>query len=197
FIFLFASGLIIGYFVERSGIVYTQSEIDKLRLEIENAQIQEMFISGAEVDCKLLFSSMGKLSFDLYTLVNSLQAQSPGSPEFEDAKVEADLLSLRAWILARNARSTCTGDLLPILFLYSGDCETCPQQDAILQQLKIRYENVLVYAIDADSQETSVKLVKDAYEIPGPPALLINNELHGFLNAQDLETIICEQITCA
>ena len=75
---VFAAGLIVGYFVERSGIVYAKSEIEKLRLEVENMQLQEMFVSGSEVDCNLLYSTMGKLSYDLYGLVSDFDYPPPG-----------------------------------------------------------------------------------------------------------------------
>ena len=72
FVFVFASGFIAGYFLDRVGITYTQSEMDVLRNEIESMQLQEMFVSGEPADCKLIYSAMGKNSYDLYNLVDKL-----------------------------------------------------------------------------------------------------------------------------
>ena len=196
FIIVFAAGIAIGYFLERSGIVYTEAEIDKLRLEVENMQLQEMFISGSSADCKLLFSSMGKLSYDLYNLVNRLQAESPDTQAFRDAKVQADFLSLKAWILARTVRETCTEELLPVLFRYSVDCTECQEQDQVLQGIKGDHESVLVYSIDFGSEEAALKLVRDAYQIEGTPSVIIGNEVFGQIGSEELEDVVCGQIAC-
>ena len=162
FIIIFTAGIVVGYFVERTGIIYTQAEIDKLRLEVENMQLQEMFVAGTDTDCRLLYSTMGKLSYDLYSLVNTLQAKGPGSEEFMQTKIQADLLSLRAWLLARSVKKSCSEELVPILFVYSSDCEGCEEQDAILQNIQNTHDEVLVYSNDYDSAQPAIKLRKDA-----------------------------------
>lgn len=197
FIGVFVAGLLVGYFVERTGILYAQSEVNKLRTEVENMQLQEMFIAGSDVDCNLLHSSMGKLSYDLHTLINQLNKGNPESLEFQNEKTQADLLSLRAWILAKNIRRSCVKELLPILYIYSLDCEPCTEQDTILQEIKSRYQNVLVYSIDFNSDEPAIKLVKDAYGVVSAPALIIENKHFGKLSESELESIACVQVNCS
>ena len=197
FIVIFAAGLITGYFVERTGIIYTQTEIENLRNDIENIQIQEMFISSEGVDCNLMFSTMGKLSYDLYNLVNNLRNVNPTSDEFDEMKIQADFLSLRAWILSRNIRQKCTEEILPILFLYSNNCDKCQEQDQILQELKEGHESVMVYSVDIENDQAAVRLVKDAYRIESTPSIILNHRLYGEMSRQELENEICEFITCS
>ena len=63
-------------------MAYTQSEMDKLRNSVENMQLQEMFITGEKVDCRLMHSAMGSLSYSLYEMVDRLKSTSPDAPRF-------------------------------------------------------------------------------------------------------------------
>jgi thiol-disulfide isomerase/thioredoxin len=196
FVLVFGTGFVIGYFSERTGMVYTQSEIERLSNQVDNMQLQEMFITGEKVDCRLMYSTMGSLSYSLYSMVDNLKATSPDTPQFYEMKRQADLLSLKAWMVAKNVRDKCTTDILPVLYVYSGDCPECNAQDTVLQSLKSRYPGMLVYAIDFHSEEPAIKLVKDAYDIKSAPATIINHTLYYSLSEEELSKIVCESINC-
>jgi len=160
-------------------------------------QIQEMFIAGENVDCRLLFSTMGKVSYDLYDLVKRLKDINPESPQFYSMKKQADFLSLKAWIIARSIQEKCTKDIVPVLYFYSpSDCKECVEQDEILQRIKQKYNQTLVYAVDYTLNEPAINLVKAAYEIKSVPSMIINHRLYGKLNESEIENIICQQIEC-
>jgi hypothetical protein len=196
FFVVFSSGFITGYFLERTGIAYTKSELDVLKNEIENMQLQEMFISGEDVDCRLLYSSMGKTSYDLHDLVNRLKSTNPDSQDFYQVKKQADFLSLRAWIIAKNVQRGCTEDIIPVLFFYSTDCDSCDSQDTILQGMKDRYNQTLVYAVDFHVDEPAINMVKAAYEIGSTPSLIIDSQVYGELSEAELESLICGKTMC-
>jgi thiol-disulfide isomerase/thioredoxin len=196
FVLVFGAGFVIGYFSERTGMVYTQSEIDRLRNQVDNMQLQEMFITGEKVDCKLMYSTMGSLSYNLYDMVGRLKSTSPDTQQFYEMKRQADFLSLKAWIVAKNIREKCTSDILPILYVYSENCPECQKQDTVLQSVKSKYPTVLVYAIDYYLDEPVIKLVKDAYEIKSTPAIIINHKLYGSMSESEMEKTICESINC-
>jgi hypothetical protein len=194
-VLVFAAGFVLGFFLERSAIAYTSSELDELKSDIENMQLLEMFISSERVDCQLMFSTMGSLSYNLNEMVNRLKATTPETAEFWKLKKEADFLSLRAWILSKGIRERCTGDLLPMLYIYSIRPE-CEEQEAVLQNVKEKYPGVLVYAIDFYLDEPTTKLVRDAYGIEDTPAMIIGQRLYGQLSEEELEGIVCGHINC-
>lgn len=194
-VFVFAAGFISGFFLERTGIAYTKSNIDTLRNDVENMQIQEMFLAGEHVDCRLLYSTAGSMSYRLYDLVSQLKETTPESQEFWDMKTQADFFSLKAWILAKSIKEKCTEDLLPVLYIYSPTPEDV-EQDQVLQAVKEKYSNILVYAIDFYLEEPAVRLVRDAYHINSTPSMIINHQLYGQLSQEELEQIVCGNINC-
>jgi len=196
FVIVFGAGFVIGYFSERTGIAYTQSEIGRLTNQVDNMQLQEMFITGEKVDCRLMYSTMGSLSYNLYDMVGRLKSTSPDTPQFYESKRQADFLSLKAWMVAKNIREKCTSDILPVLYVYSGSCPECVEQDNVLQTMKSKYPGLLVYAIDYYLDEPAIKLVKDAYEIRSTPAMIIDHKLYGYMNGTELEAVICGNINC-
>jgi hypothetical protein len=197
FAFVLVFGFVAGYFVDRSSIIYTQNEMDVLKNEIESMQLQELFVSAGESsDCMLIYSTMGKISYDLYDLVDRLKQTPPGSTEFMNMKKGADMLSLKAWMIAKKIKKTCSSDIVPILFLYSGNCTGCNDQDAALKSVKEKYKDVLVYAIDYDLNEPATELIKAAYDIKTSPSMIIDSTPYENLTESELESIVCGSISC-
>jgi hypothetical protein len=196
FIVVFSAGFLSGYFIERTGMLYSESQIRDLRNDVENMQIQELFVAGKQVDCNLMASTMGSHSYHLWDLVNKLKTSRPETQEFYDLKRQADFLSLRAWIFANNIKQNCWGDVLPVLYIYSVNCPDCEEQDTILQSMKNDHRGVFVYAIDYYLDEPSIKLVRDAYNITSTPSMIINNQLFGKLEREELEEVVCGNIAC-
>ncbi len=195
-VFIFAAGFLSGYFLERTGMLYAQSSIEELSNEVESMQLQQLFIAGEEVDCRLMASTMGSMSYHLWDMVNQLKEMSPDTQEFYDLKRKADYLSIRSWISARTIREKCYSDILPILFVYSVNCPECNWQDQVLQTIKSRHEGVLVYAIDYYLDEDIVRLIRDAYSIDSTPSMIINREAYGYTDTEELEGIVCSFIEC-
>ncbi|MBI4176203.1 MAG: hypothetical protein HY518_03290 [Candidatus Aenigmarchaeota archaeon] len=195
---VFAAGFLAGYFLDRSSIAYTQGNLDELRVDIENTQIQELFASGENFDCGLMFTSLGSISYNLFDQVNKLREASSKDIDFHSLKRQADFLSIRAWIIARNIRLKCTDTILPILHIYSGNRPLDRiQQEGTLQKAKDRYSGVLVYSIDGELDEPVIRLIKDAYGIgEAEPSLIINHTRYGLLNETQLDALVCGLINC-
>ena len=99
FVVVFGSGFVIGFFSERTGMMYTQSEIERLRNQVDNMQLQEMFITGEKVDCKLMYSTMGSLSYSLYSMVDSLKATGNVIIESEERNAKMETPQI-LWVAA-------------------------------------------------------------------------------------------------
>lgn len=192
---IFISGFFIGFYFEKSTVTYTKNEIENLKNDIENTQLQVLFASS-EKECRLMLVAVNDISYNLYNLVNKLRNTEPNSEEFYQIKREADFLSIRAWILSRNVEERCEKQVLPILFVYSTNCDECNEQDEDLQEIKGKYNRTLVYSVDYDLDETAITLLKNAYEINSTPSMIINGTLYNKLDREKLEDIVCSNINC-
>ena len=195
FFIIFILGFFIGYYFEKTSITYTKGQIETLKNDVENTQLQILFASS-EKECRLMLVAINDISYNLYNLVNKLKETNPNTEEFYQIKREADFLSMRAWILSRNVEERCENQVLPILFVYSTNCPDCDQQDKNLQEIKDKYTNVLVYAVDYNLDETAVTLLKSAYEINSTPSMIIEGNLYNKLSKEELENIVCNNINC-
>lgn len=197
FFVVFLFGFFVGYFFEKSDITYTETLIDKLKTDLENMRLEQMFImiEPSEKSCAAMTRTIKDTSYSLYTLVNRLKQTKPESREFYKLKREADFLSLKAWMLSTSIEEKCDRNILTILFVYSTDSPACVRQDKILQDIKTKYEDrVLVYAIDYYLDESVIRMINDVYGIGSTPAMIIRGEVYGALNETELSKLVCDNL---
>src|SRR3989338_8788634 len=106
FFIIFILGFFIGYYFEKTSITYTKGEIETLKNDVENTQLQVLFASS-EKECRLMLVAVNDISYNLYNLLNRLKETNQKTEEFYQIKKEADFLSMRAWILSRNDYKIC------------------------------------------------------------------------------------------
>ncbi len=193
---IFVVGFTAGYIFENITVSYTQQEVKIMRLALENMQIEEMFVASESVDCNLIFATLGSISYNIYEMNNRLKSTSPETEEFLSTKREADLLSLKAWIFAKKISEKCTDGILPVLLVYSTDCQECGRQEAIIQDLKEEHEGIVSYSIDRDTSEPAIKLVINSYNITDVPAMIVGSNVYGSMEEGDMETLFCNKLKC-
>lgn len=164
--------------------------VDNLDSSLQSIQIQEMFISSLkDTDaCKfqeLYFSEVDdNLKFYWSILPSRLEEYEKNndlSPQYLQLKEEYTLLSLRAWIVSKDIYKKCNTNTVPILYMYSTDCELCVQQGETLDQLKEflsqMNETFTVFTVDYNQKERTVDTIKQFYQINSTPALIINDKV--------------------
>lgn len=195
---LFLVGFLFGYFFKRVDVVLTENKLEDLRRNVENMQLERMFIDieSPEKSCDAMITSVKETSYNLYDMVNRLKQTEPVKEEFYDIKREADLLSLKAWMLSIPLEEKCGKNILPILYIYSTQCQSCDKQDGVLQKLKNDYDGLLVYAIDYNTNEPVVELIKNVYNVSWTPAMIIKGKIHGVMDESELSKVICSTLNC-
>ena len=188
--FLFGFGF--GYFIQGSALLVAEGEINKVRDDLDNLQLEQlMLLQAPEKSCPVITESARQSSQKLYDLVNQLRRENPDSPSFTEIKGEADFLSIKSWILSNAIEDRCGEGITSILFIYSDDCEKCPEQDSILQSLKADYSGqVLVYAADYESTERVVSTVKAAYGVTEAPSIIIKGSTRTFTSKEELVKLL-------
>lgn len=103
------------------------------------------------------------------------------TPEYITLKREYVRLSLRIWLIAKKNNEECDSNLVPVLYFYSGDCQTCVKQGEIFDELNVKMKKInkslVVFPIDKNFEDDSVYLLKKYYNITHVPTVVIGNKV--------------------
>ncbi len=195
---LFVIGLMIGLRVSDYRLALLQDFTAQQRADFESLQLQYAYLSASNTSCvalqNALENSVAQLEEARVKLEQYLQASSdPG--EFLLEKREYMLAEIRYWLLARETEEACGKESVRVLYFYEDDdlCDRCSTQGYILTSLKDRLQDkLLVFSLDAQSDEPMVEIIKGVYNITSVPSLVVDEELRdGFVTEDDLLTVIC------
>lgn len=177
-----------------------KAEIQTLKNNLENIQLQQLYISASEttMGCNFLISDLNKIQGELNTFLQKLpqklelyEASEQIDQWYEEIKKEYMLVSLRVWLLSLIAKDKCEKDIVPMLYFYSKNCIDCIEQGSVLDRIRNETPNLAIFTIDLNLNEEIVKTIKNSYNITKVPSLIINNNLYeGFMNYTEVKEII-------
>jgi hypothetical protein len=206
-IIIYLLGLLTGYFVQVNVLSRTQAELKEIREEfqtykenLENVQLEQLYLMShkGELSCKILVSIMdeiyNKLSYFWSRLPAKLEIYERYSeiqPEYLQLKRDYTLLTIRAWLLSLTIKEKCSKDIIPALYFYSKDCETCINQSYVLDELKRENPKFSAFIVDYNLDEPIVRIIKRAYNITEVPSFIINEKVYpGYHNLTQMKMII-------
>jgi len=96
------------------------------------------------------------------------------------------------------SKKKCNLDIVPIIYFYSADCPSCPNQGTILTYFKKKFgEQVLVFPINVDlkNSEPMVDIVMEQFTVKKYPTLIIDNrKFEGVVSKEQLQEQICNSL---
>jgi len=195
---LYLAGLFTGYFFQKAVFGEVEKNIEDLKSDLENAQLEYMFLTlKAKESCQILSSLTNDLTSRLYSVLNELiKLEEKQDRRVIELKNDYTMLAIRAWILKSNTKEVCQEDVLPILYLYSIPCEDCLKQGKILDEIKTIYpEKVLTFTIDSGVDLPIVQTIVKSYNITKTPALVVEGDVYqGLITKEELKSIICSKL---
>ncbi len=198
---IYAAGLLSGLgfskFTEKRIGLRTEAElsvikdyVSQLDFDLQSAQVGDMFVQSLnEKDhCNLssIYFEQIKKNLNYFWSVlparlESYEQSLEPSKDYTSLKKEYTLLSLRAWVIAKNNYEMCDSDIIPVLYFYSAGCTDCTRQGEELDELKAFLEekgkSLIVFTVDYSQQEPSLEMIKEYYGIDSVPAMIINEQV--------------------
>ncbi len=196
---MFGAGMFVGYGMNQEKLSSLESNINSIVGDVQNFQLQFLSfdVLGANATCPLLestLSEINKKSYDIGGKLTSfgMEGEIRDESDYLRTKVQYSRLLTNYWLLAEKLKSACNTNIDTIVYFYTKDCKLCDDQAFVLSYLKNRYgEKLLIFTLDADMDEPSVKTLKNYYSITEYPALIINGKPHtGFVSQQELEGML-------
>jgi hypothetical protein len=204
---IFTLGLTLGLLMDTQRIQWSERESKQQKADYDSLQWQYLFLTSTEdkeETCIILKTAFDKSVTDLGESLDKIQSyrkQSQINDEDYFLIERAYIIdNLRYWLLARQYKQECGGEYVIVLYFFSEkNCPICPDQGVILTHYKKIYEEkLLVFPINTDleDQESSVKILRNRYNITELPSTVIDNKKYsGVVNIDSLGEIICDDFT--
>ncbi len=196
---LFSAGFYTGYSINKQILGSIENDLKKVTADIQNFQLQFLFfdVLGESATCPLLRDTLSNINTQSYEIGNRLvssgsEGQITDQNEYIILKKEYSRLLTGYWLLAKKLKDTCGLEASTIIYFFSKECTTCDDQGFVLSYLKNRMqEKLLVFALDGNLEEPSVKVLKEYFNIKTYPSLIINGKLYGgFYSVEDIEKLL-------
>jgi hypothetical protein len=208
-IILYFLGIVTGYFIQANILSKTEEELKRVQEEffvykqnLENVQLEQLYLTThkGELSCKILVSIIDEMYDNLAYFWSRLPSKlevyekySEVQPEYVKLKRDYTLLSIRAWLLSLSVKEKCGEDVIPALYFYSKDCDTCIEQSYVLDELKKENPNFSAFIVDYNLDEPIVRIIIRTYNVTEVPSFIINDKLYsGFQNLAQMRRIISE-----
>ncbi len=202
---IFALGLTLGFIIDEK----RYSLIEEANMEQEakylSLQVQYLYLNSFRSynnSCPILSATLKETVQDLSDTLSEVIAYEE-EEKVTDKRKEVvmrryTLDNLRYWLLAQEGKKECHLDLVTILYFYSSNCPSCPNQGTILTFFKKQFgEKVLIFPINLDfrSKEPMIEIAMAQFNITKYPTIVIDDKKYeGVIKKEELEPIICKSL---
>ena len=201
---IFALGLTLGLILEGERYDNIEEINNEEEVKYNSLQLQFLFLTSlnSENNCPVLATTLKKAIRDLDESLSQVIAEEEGSQGSSKRKLIVQrryiIDNLRYWLLAQESEKKCDLNIVPILYFYTEECESCPNQGTILTYFKKLFgERVLVFPINLNlrEEESLIEIMMTQFEIEKYPSLVINNKKYeGVVKKEQLQKIICSSL---
>ena len=182
--------------------------IEEVNMEQEvkylSLQLQYLYLNSFSNydNCPILSTTLKESVVDLSDSLGEVIAYEE-EEEISDLRKEMVMRrylldNLRYWLLARETKQKCDLNTVPIVYFYSTDCPSCPNQGTVLTYFKKLFgEEVLVFPINLDfrNNEPMVEVVMLQFDVTKQPTLIIDNKKYeGVVQKEQMKEIICDSL---
>jgi len=200
---IFSFGLTLGMLLDEERSNWAKQINDEQIINYESLQLQYLYLSTLENEsCAVMNAALEESVYELNKALNDLLGykEETSFEEYDFTLIERNYLlsNLKYWLFAEKTKKICQSDMVTILYFYSDDCLSCPDQGVILSYFKKKLDNkLLVFPINVDleGQEYIIKILKSQYNVSNEelPSIIINEKTYkGVVQKEELGEILCE-----
>ena len=201
---IFSLGLTLGLVIEDQRYDFIEGINQEQETKYLSLQLQYLYLSSFSNynNCPTLATTLKETVTDLSNSLSEVIAYEEENSASDGQKIFVQrryiLDNLRYWLLARESKQQCDLAIVPILYFYTKDCPSCPNQGTVLTYYKkIFGEQVLVFPINLDlrEEEPMVEIVMNQFNITKYPTIIVDNKKYeGVVKKEQLKKIICNSL---
>ncbi|HIG93368.1 MAG: hypothetical protein QT02_C0011G0031 [archaeon GW2011_AR9] len=201
---IFSLGISLGFIFENQryallGDINQEQEVKYLSL-----QLQYLYLNyfSSYNNCPTLTTTLKEtikdLSDSLSEVIAFEEQNKVSSSQHQVVQRRYVLDNLRYWLLAKESKQKCDMNIVPILYFYTQECSSCPNQGTVLSYFKSVFgEQVLVFPINLDlrQEEPMVEIAISQFNITKYPTIVVDNtKYEGVVKEDQLKEIICASL---
>ncbi len=201
---IFSLGLTMGIILEEMRYNEAQEINEEQDVNYISLQLQYLMLTSFEdqSNCPVLLTTLqdtiDDLSGSLSKIIDYEKENSISSDDYQLISRRYTLDNLRYWLMAEKAKESCDLDMVSILYFYSDDCPSCPNQGTVLSYFKkLMGDQLLVFPINLDlrEDEAMIEIMMSLYNVTKYPTIIIEGEKYeGVTKKNDLQEIICANL---
>jgi len=201
---IFSLGLTLGIVLEEQRYNKADEINQEQQANYISLQLQYLMLSTfqSQENCPVLFTTLkttiDDLSGSLSQIIDYEKDNSLNSDDYLLISRRYTLDNLRYWLLANEAKESCDLDIVTVLYFYSDDCPSCPNQGTILTYFKkLLGDSLLVFPINIDlhEDEPMVEVMMSLYNVTKYPTLIIADQKYeGVIKTEELQKVICIEL---
>jgi len=197
-IFIFASGLFLGYLLESSRTSKIISVYQQLEFNLLDIQVQSNLISLQDINCNTSIESIISLADRAYNeskILDRYEGSADLSESIQIQHKKYDLLRAVLWSNSLKIKEKCDNKFHRVVYFYEynpTEIETQSKQNVFskyLGELKEREgDNIILIPISGNLEISSIDSLRSMYNIDSLPMILVD-ESFKVDNFEDLKKI--------
>lgn len=202
-LFLFLSGVFIGWNLNQQKMNIMQEKVESINKDVESFQTEFLLLNflGQNATCPLLKNRLASINKQTYQLGSKLTSHEERA-KFESQESLRELKRnyyhslIRYWLLSRKMKNKCgSGDFVTVLYFFDEDCDRCSDQGFLLSYFKKQLEQkLLVFTLDASFGDPYIQTLEEYYNVTEFPSLVVGGEtMGGFKNKTELRNKFCSK----
>lgn len=178
-VLIFTMGILTSNLIDDRRQSALQDTLEDDAADLQSKQLMMNYLDGKR-SCDLRKEGLAQIVEDYNDRLERVQSYEEDSffqsGSYENIRRRYVLSGIEYWMFAEKTKEECSSyDPNTVLFFTEQGCENCAQQGEILSDLKrVHGKDILVFVIYTDLQDNMIELLKDEYNVDGPPAIVLN-----------------------
>ncbi len=201
-VLIFSLGLTLGIIIDNArlssiNLASKEQEVNYKSIQFQYAYLN--FLKEEKDSCLAIHSALDNAISDLSKSLDKFIGYNKNT-QINSREYSLDgrnylLDNLKYWLLANEAKKKCNLDVVSILYFFSEDCSSCPDQGVILTYYKKKFgDKLLVFPLNIglEKDEGILRIVKNQFNVTTIPAIIVENKKYeGIIDKFILGEIIC------
>lgn len=159
-----------------------QNRLQDDTTDIQSKQLLMRYLEGKD-SCELRQEGLTQIIEGYNNRLERVQSYEQQSffqeEQFRSIRRSYVLSGIEYWMFAENTDAECQSyNTNTVLFFTSENCDKCDQQGTTLSDIKRIYgDDVLIFSIYTDLDDSMINLLEEQYNVTGTPALVVNENV--------------------